>query len=67
MGFLYNPLWKQLIDKKMNKEQLRKGINTSPATIAKMGKDEFVSMKVLDDICTFLNCTIDQVIEHTKE
>lgn len=64
MGFSYDPLWKQLIDRKMTKEDLRKRIETSPATIAKMGKGENVSMAVLDRICKELNCSIEEVIEH---
>ena len=34
----YNRLWKLLIDKGMNKNELRNRLNISPATIAKMGK-----------------------------
>lgn len=64
MSFSYNPLWKLLIDKKMTKEDLRVKIETSPATIAKMGKGENVSMDVLDRICSYLNCRVEDVIEH---
>lgn len=67
MGFSYDPLWKQLIDRKMTKEDLRKRIETSPATIAKMGKGEKVSMEVLDRICNYLECEIEDVVKHTKE
>jgi putative transcriptional regulator len=66
MGFTYDPLWKLLIDKKMTKEDLRVGIKTSPATIAKMGKDENVSMDVLERICNFLECNIQDVVEYKK-
>ncbi|MDP4086808.1 MAG: helix-turn-helix transcriptional regulator [Bacillota bacterium] len=66
MGFSYDPLWKLLIDKKMTKEQLRTKIGTSPATIAKMGKGENVSLEVLDRICKELDCKIEDVIKHEK-
>jgi putative transcriptional regulator len=66
MGFSYNPLWKLLIDKGMSKEDLRKQIETSAATIAKMGKNENVSLDVIDRICTKLNCRVEDVIEHTQ-
>ncbi|RDU34714.1 XRE family transcriptional regulator [Neobacillus piezotolerans] len=66
MGFSYAPLWKLLIDKGMTKEDLRKRIGTSPATIAKMGKGEYVAMEVLNRICDELNCEIQDVIEHKK-
>ena len=43
----YNGLWKILIDKNMNKKELAKACELSPATISKMGRGEFVSMDVL--------------------
>lgn len=66
MGFSYDPLWKLLIDKKMTKEELRTAIKTSPATIAKMGKGENVSMEVLERICTLFACRIEDVVEFIK-
>jgi DNA-binding Xre family transcriptional regulator len=35
--------------------------------IAKISKDELVSMKVIDDICEVLNCEVDEVIVHIKK
>lgn len=67
MGFSYDGLWKVLIDHKMTKEAMRKELGISPATIAKMGKDENVSMDVLDRICTLFNCKIEDIIEHKKQ
>ena len=48
----------------MTKEELRKQIETSPATIAKMGKGEKISLDVIDRICNKLNCRVEEVIEH---
>jgi putative transcriptional regulator len=64
MPFSFDPLWKLLIDKKMTKEELRVSIETSPATIAKMGKGENVSLDVLDRICKKLECKVEDVMEH---
>ena len=64
--FSYKPLLKLLIDKNMTKTQLREQLGTSMATLAKISKDEYISMKVLDDICNLLNCKIEDVIEHQK-
>jgi putative transcriptional regulator len=64
MAFTYNPLWKQLVDKGMTKEELRKKIETSPATIAKMGKGKNVSLDVIDRICSELDCRIEEVVEY---
>ena len=64
--FSYKPLLKLLIDKNMTKTQLREQLGISMATLAKISKDEYISMKVLDDICNLLNCKIEHVIEHQK-
>ncbi len=62
--FSYKPLLKLLIDKNMTKTQLREQLGISMATLAKISKDENISMQVLDDICNLLNCKIEDVIEH---
>lgn len=64
--FSYKPLLKLLIDKNITKTQLREQLGISMATLAKISKDEYISMKVLDDICNLLNCKIEDVIEHQK-
>lgn len=65
--FTYKPLWKTLIDKNMTKTQLKEMIGISPSTLAIMGKNEYVAMSVLDRICNALDCSINDVIEHTKD
>lgn len=62
--FSYKPLLKLLIDKNMTKTQLREQLGISMATLAKISKNEYISMKVLDDICSLLNCKIEDIIEH---
>ena len=64
MGFTFKPLWKMLIDRDMTKEQLRLATGLSPATIAKMGRNENVSMDVLDKVCAYLECRLEDVVEH---
>jgi putative transcriptional regulator len=67
MVFSYAPLWKLLIDKEMTKEEMRKALKISPATIAKMGKGENVSMDVIERICNFFNCKIEDVVEYIQK
>ena len=62
--FSYKPLLKLLVDKNMTKTQLREQLGISMATLAKISKDEYISMKVLDDICNLLNCKIEDIVEH---
>lgn len=63
MHFSYNNLWKLLIDKNMNKQDLRKMTGISSASIAKLGKGENVNTEVLLRICKALNCDISDIME----
>lgn len=63
MGISYNKLWKQLIDKDMTKTELRLKADIGTATLAKLSKNEHVSMEVLLRICQVLNCDISEIIE----
>lgn len=67
MAISYNKLWKQLIDKNMTKTDLRLKADIGTATLAKLGKNEQVSMDVLLRICNVLNCDISEIMELTKE
>ncbi|GIM46826.1 hypothetical protein DNHGIG_23750 [Collibacillus ludicampi] len=64
--FSYAPLAATLHKKGISRTELKRMIGASSATIAKIAKDEPVSMKVLDDICTALECEIQDVIQHVK-
>lgn len=59
----YNPLWKTLIDKNMKKMDLVKLVGISNGTLAKLGKNESVSLSVIDKICIALGCDINDVVE----
>ncbi|OUP04156.1 Cro/Cl family transcriptional regulator [Anaerofilum sp. An201] len=65
MSVNYSKLWKLLIDKKMNKSQLRSLAGISTNAIAKLGKNEFVSLETLEKICLALNCNIEDIMEFT--
>ena len=67
MYISYNKLWKLLIDKGMNKQELGKISNISPASIAKLGKGANVTTDVLLKICDALNCNLEDIIETVKE
>ena len=54
MKVSYKKLWKLLIDKEMNKTDLRNATGVSSATIAKMTNGEEVTMSVLTKICEVL-------------
>ena len=59
----YNKLWKKLVDRNMNKTELRTQAKISTNAIAKMGKNEPVSMDTMDKICKVLHCNIGDVMD----
>lgn len=59
----YKPLWKLLIDRELQKQDLRKITGLSGATIAKLGRDENVTTTVLVRICEALGCQLHEVVE----
>ncbi len=63
MSVSYNKLWKLLIDHNMNKSDLGKAAKMSPNTIARLGKNETVSLDVLIRICRVLHCDIGDIVE----
>ena len=67
MKINYNGLWKLLIDKNMNKKDLQEKVGIAPATIAKMGKGEFVSMEILYRICIPLDTNFGELISIAEE
>lgn len=67
MSISYNKLWKLLIDKNMTKTELRLKADIATSTLAKLSKNEQVSMEVLLKICKTLNCGFDDVVEIKKE
>ena len=62
MIYNYNRLWKLLIDRKLTKTEL-KDIAVSTNIIAKMGKNEPISMESLAKITTALQCGVDDIVE----
>lgn len=64
MAFSYKPLWKLLIDKDMSKKTLMQLASISKSTMDKMGRGEIVSLEIIDRICDYFNCRVEDVIEH---
>jgi len=63
----YNKLWKLLIDLNMNKTQLRKVAGLSTNVIARLSKNDSVSMDTLLRICKALHCNVGDIVEVIEE
>ena len=66
MAVCYNKLWKLLIDKRMNKTDLRLKADMSTSTLAKLSKNEVVSMDIMLRICKVLDCNVGDIMDVTK-
>jgi len=63
MTYSYNKLWKLLIDNNMMKKDLMAKANITSNTMAKMGKNEPVSLDALARICVALRCNIGDILD----
>lgn len=63
MSISYDKLWKLLIDAKMNRTELKNAAGISSNIVAKLGRNEFVSMESLYKICLTLNCNIGDIVD----
>jgi len=63
----YNKLWHLMLDKKINKRELREMTGISTASIAKLGKGENITTDILIKICKALDCDITDIMELSQE
>ena len=62
----YDKLWKLLIDKHMSKTELRINAGLTTSALAQLGKNEYVSLKTIEKVCSVLDCDIADVVELRK-
>ena len=67
MTISYNGLWKILMDKNLQRKDLKETLKISSSTFAKMGRGEPVSMDVLMRLCEYLNCNIGDIVSFVKD
>ena len=67
LSITYKPLWHLLLERDMKKLELRDLVGMSNSTLAKLGKNEPVSMEIIEKICIKLDCRIEDVVEIKKD
>jgi DNA-binding Xre family transcriptional regulator/fido (protein-threonine AMPylation protein) len=67
MPIQYTKLFQLLSEKNISKTELQKRIGMSSATMAKLAKNENVSIKIIDDICKTLNCQPGDIMEMSHQ
>jgi DNA-binding Xre family transcriptional regulator len=63
MAISYKPLWHQIVDRGMKKLEFRDYVGISSSTLAKLGKDDYVALEVIEKICLKLDCSIQEVVQ----
>ncbi|GGH55405.1 transcriptional regulator [Paenibacillus silvae] len=63
----YKPFQKLLIDREIKKQDLLKITGISSATMAKLNTNEYVSLEVIDKLCTALGCQPGDLLEHLTD
>lgn len=63
MRISYNKLWKMLIDKDMNKSDLKDKAKISASSVAKLGRGDNITTDVLLRICEALDCHLEDIME----
>lgn len=59
----YKPLEKTLIDREIYKSKMCADLHISPNTQAKFKKGDPVSLAVIEKICKYLKCNVEDVLE----
>ena len=63
MAISYKPLWHLLLEKEMKKMEFRDIVGISNGTLARLGKNDPVSLDVIEKICITLSCNIEDVVQ----
>ncbi len=67
MAWSYKGLWKLLIDNDLKRTDLLTVAKIHPNTLARMGKNEPVSMEALGKICKALDCKLEDIVEYIPD
>lgn len=67
MSLSYEPLWQMLNNMNITKMEFAKMIGMSNATLAKLSKNEPITLTTVDKICNQFNCPIENVVKHIQE
>lgn len=67
MSVCYNKLFKMLIDRKMTNNQLAIKAGVSLNIITRLKRDQYIAMDTIEKICIALDCTVDDILEFSKD
>lgn len=59
----YEPLFVTLLQHGMKKTDLKQAIGLSGSTIAKLSKNQYISLEIIDRLCQYLQCNVEDIIK----
>ena len=65
MGINYKPLFRLLLERDMTRTDLRTELGFSSATLAKLAKGEPISGAVIEKLCTYFRCQVQDIVKIT--
>lgn len=65
MSASYVKLWKLLLDRGLKRTDLISIAGISTNILAKLGRNDYISMESLEKICKSLNCNIGDIVDFT--
>lgn len=63
----YKKLRMKVYDKEMKWHEVKKKVGVSNDVIAKINKDEYITLKTLERFAEYFNCEIGDLVEIKKE
>lgn len=67
MAVSYKPLWHLLVEKEMNKEDLKRTANITSNVVSRMSKNAYVNLNSIEKICLAMDCKFEEVVEIIKD
>ena len=63
LAITYKPLYRLMAEREMGWEDLREGIGAASGTTAKIHQGAYVKLEIIERVCRFLGCRIEDVLE----
>ena len=66
MSVSYSRLWKLPLDRRLKKTDLKELAGISNNTLARLGRDDYVSMESIGKLCRALDCRVEDIMEFVE-
>ena len=63
----YEPFRAYVATKNIKKKDIMENTGISPATMSKLKHDQPVSIEIIGRLCSFLDCSITEIVRYEKE